>query len=124
MRLEFANPVFDRTGVTSLDVRLVGSGLDAQTSAYVHLDALPIDKFFRALRDQWRGWEREQSYASLEGELSLTARHVGSHVRVTVAIGGWSRSGGWRSDGVVDIEPGEELSRFADQLDELLRPRR
>jgi hypothetical protein len=67
------------------DVRsdIIDDGVSAQTSAtLLGGRATPEDDsdlygFFERLSDDWRGWEGVREWRSLEGEMSIDARHDG-----------------------------------------------
>jgi hypothetical protein len=47
-----------------------------------------IAPFFRSLANDWKGWEGERSYSSLEGQLHLQCRHDGKGiVELQVTLG-------------------------------------
>lgn len=101
--------------------RLRMDGLDAPLRVSSHY-ATGFDElagFFQGLAADWRGWVGERIYESLEHELRLTARHDG-HVRIAVELRQSSLPDGWSASGVLTIEPGEELSRAAEDVTELL----
>jgi len=58
------------------------------------------------MADAWRGWEGEQSWSSLEGDLAVTAKHDG-HVMLQIQI---RDSLDWAANAELAIDPGEELS--------------
>jgi hypothetical protein len=96
-------------------------GLDAPLRVSSHY-ATAFDElvaFFQGLAVDWRGWPGERTYESLEHELRLTARHDG-HVRIVVELRQSSLPDGWSASGVLVIDPGEELTRAAEDLTELL----
>jgi hypothetical protein len=102
-------------------VRLLVPGLDARLRVSAHY-ATGFDDlvaFFRGLASQWRGWQGERTYESLERELRLTAVHDG-HVRLAVQLRQASVPGGWSVTAVVQLDPGEELARAAEDVAALL----
>lgn len=102
-------------------VRLRVGGLDAPLRVSSHY-ATGFDEltgFFQGLAADWRGWPSERTYESFEHELRLTARHDG-HVRITVQLRQTSLPDGWSAAGVVTIDPGEELTRAAEDVTDLL----
>ena len=87
---------------------LAKGGLTAETWVYAH-DGNGFDglvRFFRSMADAWRGWEGEQSWSSLEGDLAVTAKHDG-HVMLQIQI---RDSLDWAANAELAIDPGEELS--------------
>jgi hypothetical protein len=55
-----------------------------------------VGKFFAGLASGWRGWEGDRSWASLESELELTARHDGrGTIELIVQLGQPLVEAGW-----------------------------
>jgi Family of unknown function (DUF6228) len=101
--------------------RLHVDGLDAplRVSSHYATGFDELAEFFQGLAADWRGWPGDRIYASLEHELRLTARHDG-HVRMAVELHQSSLPDGWSATGVLIIDPGEELTRAAKDVTELL----
>lgn len=78
-----------------------------------------LAEFFRRLADDWRGWPGERTYESLEHDLRLTATHDG-HVRLAVQLSQSGLPDGWSASGVFRVDPGEEMTRAAEDLADLL----
>lgn len=76
--------------------------------------------FFAGLADDWRGWEGERVYESLEHDLRFTAMHDG-HVRLRVRLWQSSDPQGWTVETRLILEPGEELTRVAESLTRFVR---
>lgn len=80
--------------------------------------------FFSGLAASWRGWEGSRRWQSLEGDLALDARYEYGHAHVTVMLRhegeGWGR-GGWEARGDLVIDPGEQMSAIAAQVEALAR---
>jgi hypothetical protein len=69
--------------------------------------------WFRELAENWRGWEGERKWASLEGEITLSATndrrgHVA--MRVQMRSGFWDND--WHVTATVQVDPGQ-LDGFA-----------
>lgn len=79
-----------------------------------------LGDFFTGLARDWRGWDGERIYESLEHDLRFVAEHDG-HVRLRVRLSQSSDPDGWRVETRLRIEPGEELVRLADDLSRFLR---
>lgn len=75
--------------------------------------------FFAGLADDWRGWTGARRWESLEGDLTINARHQRSHVVLKIELRcdrfDWDNDG-WRVVGDVTIDPGEQLSRVVRDL--------
>jgi Family of unknown function (DUF6228) len=97
--------------------------LDASLRVSAHY-ATSFDElvgFFRGLAADWRGWVGERTYESLERDLRLTATHDG-HVRLAVQLRQSSIPDGWSASALVRLDPGEEMSRAARDIADLLSP--
>lgn len=102
-------------------VRLRVGGLDAPVRVSSHY-ATGFDelvRFVRGLAADWRGWQGERTYESLEHELRLTASHDG-HVRIVARLHQSSLPGGWSASGEFRVDPGEELTIAAESVADLL----
>jgi hypothetical protein len=78
-----------------------------------------IAPFFRSLANDWRGWEGERSYSSLEGELLLQCRHDGRGLvefRVTL---GRPELPSWALAATMTFGAGAHLEGIADDVDTL-----
>jgi hypothetical protein len=93
------------------------SGLDASLRISAHY-ATGFDElvsFFRELAAGWRGWPGERTYESLEHDLRLVATHDG-HVRLAVRLRRSTVPDGWPVDAVIRLDPGEEMTRVAEDV--------
>jgi hypothetical protein len=82
--------------ICSVVVRLRVPGLDASLWVSAHY-ATGFDElvaFLNGLASDWRGWQGERTYESLEHDLRLTATHDG-HVHLVVQLRQTSLSDGW-----------------------------
>ena len=107
----------------SVVVRLRVPGLDASRRVWAHY-ATGFDElvaFFNGLAADWRGWQGERTYESLEHDLRLTAAHDG-HVHLLVQRQETSGRDEWSATGVVQLDPGEEMTRAAEDVAALLLP--
>ncbi|MFJ4029345.1 DUF6228 family protein [Paenarthrobacter sp. NPDC089989] len=80
---------------------------------------LGLLSFFDELARNWRGWDGEISFASIEGDLRLTAKHEG-HVRIAFELEEFAGPTPWRAQGELALDPGEELKTAAESLRNLL----
>ena len=96
-------------GMSYAHLEIAGTGLVANSTVFMWLSSVSLDKFLSSLADDWRGWKGEREWNS-GGELSLRARHAGSHVDLVI---GMRRDGFWRAQVEVTVEVGAELSGAA-----------
>ena len=86
----------------SVEVCLRVPGLEASSRVSAHYASEFDDlvAFFRQLAADWRGWDGERTYESLEHDLRLTATHDG-YVRLAVQL--WQECGrfGWSAAAVI-----------------------
>jgi hypothetical protein len=109
--------------ILSVVVRLRVPGLDASRQIWAHY-ATGFDElvaFFNGLAADWRGWQGERTYESLEHDLRLTAAHDG-HVHLLVQLPQTALLDEWSATGVVQLDPGEEMTRAAEDVAALLSP--
>jgi hypothetical protein len=65
--------------------------------------------FFQRLADDWRGWHGVRDWESIEGGLSLEARHEHGHVQLRVQLRRIKTdpgNQGWTTTGDLTIDPG------------------
>lgn len=65
------------------------------------------------LAEQWRGWKSTKTYRSLEGDLTLTARHDGKHVLLDVEVKRFDPPREWSARGTVVTDPGAQMEEAA-----------
>jgi hypothetical protein len=99
--------------------RIVAPGLDASRDAYEYGGYGALAEFFDAMADSWRGWSGERSFASLEGDLDMTAAHDGRHVEISVRLRQFE-PGDWSVSAKITIDPGEDLAAAARSVRELV----
>ena len=75
--------------------------------------------FFEGLASNWRGWDGEKTFDSIEGDLTLTAKHDG-HVRIAFELREYAGATPWTAKGDLTLDPGEELTAAAQSLRDLL----
>ena len=75
-------------------------------------------RFFESMEEDWRGWAGERAWLSLEGELTLTARHLGSTVVVAVELHSFLHpaDGNWQASLEIRVDAGAQLSAIAGDL--------
>ena len=75
--------------------------------------------FVGQLADDWRGWSGRRAWESIEGDLRIEARHDYRHVQLRITLRhngpGWGNDG-WKAIADLTIDPGEELTRVASDL--------
>lgn len=75
--------------------------------------------FFESLAHDWRGWDGERRWDSLEGDLSLRAMYQYRHVQLRVTLRGpgpgWGNHG-WEASISVTLDPGEQLTQTTAEL--------
>lgn len=122
LRLEFekAYPYGpDDPHIAGMVVRVVGDHVRMEQQVLL-LGATEIPRFFRGLDGDFRGWDGERTWHSLEPELRVSAlhdRHVHLHWELTYRPyddASWSFSTTTRHDA------GEDMRRLADAFEELL----
>lgn len=90
-------------------------GLRATKSVYDFDGWSGLLSFFEGLARNWRGWDGEKNFDSLEGDFRLSAKHDG-HVRLSFELEDFGRSVTWAVRGEVILDPGEELTAALEAL--------
>lgn len=101
--------------IDSVLVTVDQKGLHATQRVLTINDFRDLVLFFNDLSAQWRGWTGSKNYASLEGDLQISARHDG-RVSLDFEISQKSVPRGWSLAGVLLLDPGEELSNVAQEI--------
>jgi hypothetical protein len=66
------------------------------------------------LAEHWQGWNSEKTYRSLEGDLTLNARHDGSgHVVLDVELKRSHLPNEWSAKGQIVTDPGAQMAEAA-----------
>jgi hypothetical protein len=70
--------------------------------------------YFEDLAGHWQGWDSYKTYKSLEGDLTLTARHDGTgHVFLDVELKWDHPPVEWSAKGQVLTDPGAQMAEAA-----------
>lgn len=117
--LRLSNVVRESDGsVATFDATLSVPGGSVTTTVFEFGTWLP--RFFRELADSWRGFEDAKSFASLEGELLIEARHDGVgtiycdvHLRQPAPPE-------WELSALLDFGAGAQVGAIAEELERLL----
>lgn len=104
--------------VVGLILHLAGSGISIEYDV-VLFGSEELTDFFRELYSDFRGWSGERKWRSFDGRLRISARHDG-HVHLRWRIASDPGTEFWRFSFVTQHGAGEDLRRFADDLDTLV----
>jgi hypothetical protein len=100
----------------SFRAELTAKGLSA-TSLVVVPQGRDLDAFFDRLAANWRGWQGEQRWDSLEHDMSIAAAHDGiGHVRLRVTLRESYRPDSWAASATFTVAAGEELRALASKI--------
>lgn len=117
--LSLSNVVRGRDGaVQSYDATLTMP--DGSVTTTVHEYGTWLPQFFRQLADAWRGFDDLRSFGSLEGQLTIDARHDGrGTVYCEVCLRQpWPPE--WALSAVLDFGAGAHLENLADEIEQFL----
>lgn len=105
----------------SLEVTLQFDGLTATASVYGY-QFQDLADYFAELENAWRGWDGTREWRSLEGDMTIAARHD-RHVLLSVELvrSGLHGADAWRVGAHLTIDPGEQLSQIARDVAILVR---
>lgn len=107
--------------VEEVNATLVDQGLSASRPVYHGYTNgfRDLVLFFEEIEREWRGWNGDRTWESLEGDLRIEARHAHGHVQLRVTlrhlVPDWGRSG-WSATADLTVDPGEELSQIVRDL--------
>jgi hypothetical protein len=115
--LTLSNPKRGDDGeLWSIVATLEVEGLMATKKISVHY-ATCMDQLIAYLDDlaeHWQGWNSVKTYQSLEGDLTLTARHDGTgHVLLDVELKRNYPPNEWSAAGQVVTDPGAQMAEAA-----------
>jgi len=100
-------------------VELRAEGMTATRQVFVY-GWSDVAGFFADLAENWRGWAGPKTWTSPEYDLAMTATHEsGSHVQIEMVL----QDGPvhtWSVTTTVEVEPGEEMTRLAKAVAELI----
>ncbi|WP_226705217.1 DUF6228 family protein [Microbulbifer elongatus] len=117
LSVELHSPELDSEGwVTHFCVSLKGEGLEAHLRVYNAPYGENIADFFSALAKDWRGWEGDKEWGSLEGECALWAcTDSTGHVTLNIELQSSLCEPFWRTRIALIIEAGQlgEIARQA-----------
>lgn len=108
-----------------LEAHLTAEGLAVTKTVYTHHGSEwhQLADFFAGLANDWRGWSGVREWASIESDLRIEARHQHGHVQLRIILrhdlAEWGDNG-WTAAADLVLEPGEQLSRVAAELQELV----
>lgn len=109
--------------VWEVGVALAGEGMHAQGVVDIPCPESGQDaelvSFFQDLAESWRGWEGTRTWESFGSVLRIDATHDG-FARVTISAMLTPLYEDWSARVAVQAEPGEQLSRIAADVRELL----
>lgn len=115
--IEFANYANDY-----FEVVLSEPNFRGMLKVYQPDSPLPTE-LFRDLARDWKGWDGKRSWASIEGELTLSATcDSAGHTMLTVELRRQTRDA-WRLLGHLLLEAGQ-LDQIARDLDKFFTPKR
>jgi hypothetical protein len=104
-RLEVGNLGRDRWQVT---LSLPGLSASTEADAIAYDGEHALGQLFRRLADDWRGWEGERTWSSLEGDFVLAATHDGlGHVALQVRLRSGPYAEDWLVTGTIWLDAGQ-----------------
>lgn len=117
--LRLSNVVREGDGsVVSFDATLSVPGGSVTTTVYEF--GTWFHRFFRQMADDWRGFEDVKSYASLEGELWIEARHDGVGTIFCEVHLRQPTPPEWELSAALDFGAGAQVGAIASELERLM----
>jgi len=100
-------------------IEVTGTGMTATSRVYMWPTPRAFVDFLASLEDDWKGWQGERDWHGLEGELSISARHTGSHVIFTIKM---QRDNDWSVELAIPVGAGSELTEIVAAAERALIP--
>jgi hypothetical protein len=79
-----------------------------------------LDVFLAELAEDFRGWNGARTWRSLERDLTLSAEHAGSCVRLTWGLHDRFPDDEWHFEATTDHAPGEDMRNLAVEMGSFL----
>ncbi|WP_385633403.1 DUF6228 family protein [Streptomyces sp. SudanB5_2050] len=99
------------------DFLVAAQGESARIEVMVRTwDGDGLDVFLAELAEEFRGWKGARTWRSLEDDLTLSAEHAGSHVRLTWGLHDRLPDDEWRFEMTTSHAPGEDMRRLAIEM--------
>ncbi|MFA0845585.1 DUF6228 family protein [Streptomyces rochei] len=99
------------------DFLVTAQGESARIEVMVRTwDGDGLDVFLAELAEGFRGWNGTRTWRSLEDDLTLSAEHAGSHVRLTWGLHDRLPDDEWRFEMTTIHAPGEDMRRLAIEM--------
>ncbi|MFD7627138.1 DUF6228 family protein [Streptomyces sp. NPDC059851] len=126
MRLRFAQavrPYPEFPGDPLLDFLVTARGERADVEVRVRtFDGDGLDSFLGRLAEDFRGWEGARIWGSVNGDLTLSARHgSGGHVSLTWGLHDQAPDANWHFEATTVHEAGEDMRGLAAAVSVFLR---
>jgi len=111
----------DDAYVSGLVVRATGRLVHIEQQAILSRGT-DLPAFLLDLYDDFRGWDGDRTWRSLEDELRISARHDGHvHLRWELRHRPYTSDSSWTFSVTTEHGPGEDVRRLADAFHGLLR---
>ena len=95
-------------------VELAGLGLRASSSVRDEQEGNNLPAFFDNLAVEWRGWEGEMVWESIERDLHIAATHDGAgHVTLRFDLRENYSARAWGATAFATVDAGEDLNALA-----------
>ncbi len=116
------DPFRDGYDFVDFPVTIAADGLNAISSVRSIEGESPLSLrlFLRALADDWNGDNGDQRWESIEHDLTIDAKRTLGNVVLTFTLRESYRPNSWSATAVVSVEAGEEMSRLASAVEDLL----
>lgn len=75
-----------------------------------------LDAFLAELAEEFRGWTGARTWRSLERDLTVSAEHAGSRVKLTWGLHDRLPDDEWHFEATTDHAPGEDMRNLAMEM--------
>lgn len=98
------------------DAQLTGDAVSAKKGIWGYTDTNDLVRLFESMAQDWRGWNGERHWASIEGDFDITATSDNlGHIRLDVVILNNNPEDDWQVNAPIYLDAGG-LDRLATEI--------
>ena len=108
--------IFSNRNGDYFDVELIGDAVTAKKQIWGYTYTEFLGGLFESIARDWKGWDGERDWASIEGDLTISASSDKlGHIRLDVAVRNNDFENDWKLDAPIYLDAGG-LDRIASEV--------